>query len=76
MASAGIYKNCFNLHPDFPEFLPCSLRRHKRIAYKSPSIGKTQFQDDAKIKSPRDFEQNFLSLRGIERGPWEDLSVL
>ena len=55
MVSAGVYKHCFTLHPGFPEFLPCSLGRHQRIPYKSPYIGKTHVQDNAKIKSPRGF---------------------
>lgn len=74
MVSAGVYKHCFNPHPDLPEFLPYSLGRHQRMPYKSPYIGKAHVQDNAKIKSPKDFEQKFLSLRGIEGGPWEDSS--
>lgn len=69
MVSAGVYKHCFNLHPDFPEFLPCSLGRHQRIPYKSPDTGKAHAQGNTKIKSPRDFEQKFLRLREIEGGP-------
>ena len=69
MVSAGVYKHCFNLHPDFPEFLPCSWGDIKEYPYKSPDTGRAHAQDNAKLKSPRDFEQKFLRLREIEGGP-------
>ena len=59
MVSAGVYKHCFNLHPDFPEFLPCSWGDIKEYLIKVLTLGGPMLKTTLSSKALDILNRNF-----------------
>ena len=59
MVSAGVYKHCFNPHPDLPEFLPYSLGDIKECLIKVLILGRPMFKTMLRSKALKILNRNF-----------------